>query len=65
MKVKPTSRRSTLVVTTDGAGIASHAGSAALTDWPTGWVGRRRYRRGWCPPDAAVQPTIRVGCCAT
>jgi len=30
--VKPTSRRSTLIVTTDGAGIASHAGSAALTD---------------------------------
>jgi Transposase DDE domain group 1 len=30
--VKPTSRRSTLIVTTDGAGIASHAGSAALTE---------------------------------
>jgi hypothetical protein len=32
LKVKPTNRRSTLIVTTDGAGIASHAGSAALTD---------------------------------
>ncbi len=32
LKVKPTSRRSTLIVTTDGAGIASHAGSAALIE---------------------------------
>jgi hypothetical protein len=32
LKVKPTNRRSTLIVTTDGVGIASHAGSAALTD---------------------------------
>ena len=32
MKVKPTNRRSTLIVTTDGAGIASHAGSAALIE---------------------------------
>jgi hypothetical protein len=30
--VKPTNRRSTLIVTTDGVGIASHAGSAALID---------------------------------
>src|SRR5215467_10347461 len=30
--MKPTSRRSTLIVTTDGAGFASHAGSAALTE---------------------------------
>lgn len=30
--MKTTSRRSTLIVTTDGAGIASHAGSAALTE---------------------------------
>ena len=30
--MKPTNRRSTLIVTTDGAGIASHAGSAALIE---------------------------------
>ena len=30
--MKPTSHRSTVIVTTDGAGIASHAGSAALIE---------------------------------
>ena len=30
--MKPSNRRSTLIVTTDSAGIASHAGSAALSD---------------------------------
>jgi hypothetical protein len=32
LKVKPTSRRSTLIVTAAGDGITSHAGSAALAE---------------------------------
>ena len=48
LKVKPTSRRSTLIVTTDGAGIAGHAGSAALTELAD--------RLGWT---AALAPTRR------
>ena len=52
MKVKPTSRRSTLIVTTDGAGIASHAGSAALTDLAD--------RLGWTTAlSAGMAPTRR------
>ena len=49
MKVKRTSRRSTLIVTTDGAGIASHAGSAALTELADrlGWTAA--LSRGMAP----------------
>jgi hypothetical protein len=50
--VKPTSRRSTLIVTTDGAGIASHAGSAALTELAD--------RLGWTAAlSAGLAPTRR------
>src|SRR5256885_14910910 len=50
--VKPTSRRSTLIVTTDGAGIASHAGSAALTELAD--------RLGWTAAlSAGMAPTRR------
>jgi hypothetical protein len=50
LKVKPTSRRSTLIVTTDGAGIASHAGSAALTQLTD--------RLGWTAAlSAGMEPT--------
>jgi hypothetical protein len=52
LKVKPTNRRSTLIVTTDGAGIASHAGSAALTDLAD--------RLGWTAAlSAGMAPTRR------
>lgn len=51
MKVKPT-RRSTLIVTTDGVGIASHAGSAALTELAD--------RLGWTAAlSAGMAPTRR------
>ena len=50
--MKPTSRRSTLIVTTDGAGIASHAGSAALTELAD--------RLGWTTAlSAGLAPTRR------
>src|SRR5215470_619987 len=50
--MKPTSRRSTLIVTTDGAGIASHAGSAALTELAD--------RLGWTAAlSAGLAPTRR------
>jgi hypothetical protein len=50
--VKPTSRRSKLIVTTDGAGIASHAGSAALTELAD--------RLGWTAAlSAGMAPTRR------
>jgi len=52
LKVKPTSRRSTLIVTTDGAGIASHAGSAALTELAD--------RLGWTAAlSVGMEPTRR------
>ena len=52
MKVKRTSRRSTLIVTTDGAGLASHAGSAALTELAD--------RLGWTAAlSAGMAPTRR------
>ena len=52
LKVKPTSRRITLIVTTDGAGIASHAGSAALTELAD--------RLGWTAAlSAGMAPTRR------
>ena len=50
--MKPTSRRRTLIVTTDGAGIASHAGSAALTELAD--------RLGWTAAlSAGMAPTRR------
>jgi Transposase DDE domain group 1 len=67
LKVKPTSRRSKLVVTTDGAGIASHAGSAALSDLADrlGWTAAlsagmapTRCRRSAHDPGQVVQDLI-------
>ena len=50
--MKTTSRRNTLIVTTDGAGIASHAGSAALTELTD--------RLGWTAAlSAELAPTRR------
>ena len=49
MQVKPTSRRSKLVVAVDGAGIANHAGSAALAELADtlGWT--RALSTGMAP----------------
>jgi DDE family transposase len=49
LQVKPSSRRSKLVVAVDGAGIANHAGSAALAELADslGWT--RALSRGMAP----------------
>jgi hypothetical protein len=60
--VKPSSRRSKLVVAVDGAGIANHAGSAALAELADtlGWTQALVQGDGAVPP-AALCPRSRRG----
>jgi hypothetical protein len=49
LKVKPSSRRSKLVVAVDGAGIANHAGNAALVELADTLGCTRALSRGMGP----------------
>ena len=49
MKVKPSSRRSKLVVAVDAAGIANHAGNAALVELADTLGLTRALSRGMAP----------------
>jgi hypothetical protein len=67
LKVKPTSRRSKLIVAVDGAGIAGHAGSAALAELADtlGWtqaasrgIAPSRRRRSAHDPGAVLRDVM-------